>query len=75
MNEGIALTQARYLDKEEKCLPPPRLVNVKAECYLPALPSEIRHGGKLERLLQDKNGLEVQHIPEVTSHLDGFCFN
>jgi len=26
MNSGIALTQARYLEKEEKCLPPPRLV-------------------------------------------------
>ncbi|ERE77464.1 serine palmitoyltransferase 1 [Cricetulus griseus] len=25
MNEGIALTQARYLDKEEKCLPPPSI--------------------------------------------------
>ncbi|XP_008256154.2 serine palmitoyltransferase 1 isoform X3 [Oryctolagus cuniculus] len=24
MNRSIALTQARYLDKEEKCLPPPR---------------------------------------------------
>ncbi|XP_019569438.2 serine palmitoyltransferase 1 isoform X3 [Rhinolophus sinicus] len=24
MNRGIALTQARYLEKEEKCLPPPR---------------------------------------------------
>lgn len=28
MNRGIALTQARYLEKEEKCLPPPRLVDV-----------------------------------------------
>lgn len=25
MNKGIALTQARYLDKEEKCLPPPSI--------------------------------------------------
>lgn len=29
MNRGIALTQARYLEKEEKCLPPPRLVDVQ----------------------------------------------
>lgn len=25
MNRSIALTQARYLDKEEKCLPPPSI--------------------------------------------------
>lgn len=25
MDKGIALTQARYLDKEEKCLPPPSI--------------------------------------------------
>lgn len=25
MNKGIALTQARYLEKEEKCLPPPSI--------------------------------------------------
>lgn len=25
MNSGIALTQARYLEKEEKCLPPPSI--------------------------------------------------
>ncbi|KAH0510096.1 Serine palmitoyltransferase 1 [Microtus ochrogaster] len=25
MNKGIALTQARYLDKDEKCLPPPSI--------------------------------------------------
>lgn len=29
MDRSIALTQARYLEKEEKCLPPPRLVDVK----------------------------------------------
>lgn len=28
MNRKIALTQARYLEKEEKSLPPPRLVFV-----------------------------------------------
>ena len=29
MDRGIALTQARYLEKEEKYLPPPRLVDFK----------------------------------------------
>lgn len=29
MDRGIALTQARYLEKEEKNLPPPRLVDFK----------------------------------------------
>ena len=29
MSRSIALTQARYLEKEEKCLPPPRLVDMQ----------------------------------------------
>lgn len=29
MDRSIALTQARYLEKEEKCLPPPRLVDIE----------------------------------------------
>lgn len=29
MDRSIALTQARYLEREEKCLPPPRLVTWK----------------------------------------------
>jgi hypothetical protein len=59
MDKGIALTQARYLDKEEKCLPPPRLVNIKRAVPLPALHS-LNVLGKLE-ILQDKNVPTVQH--------------
>lgn len=29
MDRSIALTQARYLEREEKCLPPPRLVDTE----------------------------------------------
>lgn len=37
MNNGIALTQACYLEKEEKYLPPPRLVKFRDYFFLCSL--------------------------------------
>lgn len=71
MNKSIALTQARYLEKEEKCLPPPRLVDIKVwPHFLPYLLKlcDIYYVLKcFERLLQYKE--EYLSFKHITHHL------
>lgn len=66
LDRSIALTQARYLEREEKCLPPPRLVGMEV-CLTSFLLSvcDVSWSEVSERLSQGKEAF--RHYSEHTS--------